>query len=101
MAQSALFGQPPATENDFWIVKGILFNEGMVDADPAKGLPMAQAPRPNHENRSVSIVAGLTLSIFFVVSITATRIIARKALSSASLGWDDTLIVIAAVCVLR
>ncbi|KAL8831195.1 MAG: hypothetical protein Q9191_001007 [Dirinaria sp. TL-2023a] len=98
MVQSALFGQPPATQNDFWIVKGILFQEGVVDADPAKGLPALQAvPRPNHENKSGSIVVGLALSIFFVVFITATRIIARKTMSSASLGWDDTLIVVAAV----
>ena len=95
MPQSALYGQPPATENDFWIVKGLLYNMGS-DADPANGIPEAQVPRLNHDNRSGSIVAGAALAIFFIVTITAARVIARKTMSSASLGWDDTLIVVAA-----
>lgn len=100
MPQSALFGQPPATENDYWIVKALLYSMGS-DADPANGIPKAQVPRSNFDNRSGPIVAGAALAIFFVVTITAARVIARKTMNSTSLGWDDTLIVVAAVRLLN
>lgn len=100
MSQSALYGRPPATDNDFWIVKAMLFQMGLVDADPTKGLPLKQFPPPNDESKAGSIIAGVTISIFLVLSITTTRIVARKLISTSSLGWDDALIVVAAVRVI-
>ncbi|KAL8999157.1 MAG: hypothetical protein Q9169_001936 [Polycauliona sp. 2 TL-2023] len=97
MSQSALYGQPPATDDDFWIVKGMLFQIGLVDADPSKGLPLKQFPPPSNENKAGSIIAGVTVSIFFVLSITTTRLVARKLIRTSSLGWDDVLIVPAAL----
>ena len=97
MAHSALYGRPPATQDDFWIAKGLLFQIGLVDADPSKGLPLKQFPPVDTEKHTGSIVAGVIVSIFLIVSITSTRLIARKMVRSSSLGWDDLLIVIAAV----
>ena len=101
MAQSALFGRPPVTEDDYWIVKGLLFRMGHSDMDPAKGLPLPQIPTPPHDNRSGSIVAGIAISIFVIVIITATRVLSRKMMRTSSLGWDDLLIVVAAVCLIQ
>ncbi|KAI4107846.1 MAG: hypothetical protein LQ339_002456 [Xanthoria mediterranea] len=100
MSRSALYGRPPATDNDFWIVKAMLFQMGLVNADPTKGLPLKQFPPPNDESKAGSIIAGVTISIFLVLSITTTRIIARKLISTSSLGWDDALIVVAALAVI-
>ncbi|KAL8967285.1 MAG: hypothetical protein Q9183_002994 [Haloplaca sp. 2 TL-2023] len=100
MSQSALYGRPPATDDDFWIVKAMLFQMGLVDADPSKGLPLKQFPPPTNESKTGTIIAGVTISIFLVLSITTTRLVARKLISTSSLGWDDALIVPAALAVI-
>ena len=96
-AQSAPYGRPPNTDNDYWIVKALLFEQGIADADPAKGLPFEHFPLLSDENRSGSIIAAVTISIFLIVAITATRLVARKTIRTSSLGWDDALISVAAV----
>ncbi|KAL8847724.1 MAG: hypothetical protein Q9221_007244 [Calogaya cf. arnoldii] len=96
-AQSALYGRPPNTDNDYWIVKALLFEQGIADADPAKGLPFEHFPLLSDENRSGSIIAAVTISIFLIVAITATRLVARKTIRTSSLGWDDALISVAAL----
>ncbi|KAL8863039.1 MAG: hypothetical protein Q9178_000412 [Gyalolechia marmorata] len=95
--QSALYGRPPVTDNDYWIVKALLFAMGLVDADPVNGLPFEQFPPLSDESRSGSIIAGVTISIFLIVSVTATRLVARKTIRTSSLGWDDALITAATV----
>lgn len=97
MPQSALYGQPPATDDDYWIVKALLDTMGKFEANPADGLGMPQLPSPPPDNRSGAMIAGLVISIFLIVTITGARVIARKMMSTSSLGWDDVLIVIAAV----
>lgn len=96
-AQSALYGRPPITDNDYWIVKALLFEMKIADADPVQGLPFEHFPPLSDENRSGSIIAAVTISIFFIVAITATRLVARKTIRTSSLGWDDALISVAAV----
>ncbi|KAL8879424.1 MAG: hypothetical protein Q9198_002957 [Flavoplaca austrocitrina] len=93
---SALYGRPPITDNDYWIVKAILFHNGLADADPVDGLPFEPFPPVSDETRSGSIIAAVTMSIFVIVSITATRLVARKTIRTSSLGWDDALISAAA-----
>ncbi len=96
--QSALYGRPPVTDNDYWIVKALLFDMGLVDADPVKGLPFKDLPPVSDESRAGSIIAGVTISIFLIVSVTATRLVARKTIKTSALGWDDALITAATVC---
>ena len=95
--ESALYGRSPITDNDYWIVKAILFHSGLADADPVDGLPFEPFPPVSDETRSGSIIAAVTISIFVIVSITATRLVARKTIRTSSLGWDDALISAAAV----
>lgn len=95
--ESALYGRPPNTDDDYWIVKAILFHNGLADADPVDGLPFEPFPPFSDETRSGSIIAAVTISIFVIVSITATRLVARKTIKTSSLGWDDALISAAAV----
>ncbi|KAI4274582.1 MAG: hypothetical protein L6R38_006053 [Xanthoria sp. 2 TBL-2021] len=96
-AQSALYGRPPNTDNDYWIVKALLFEMKIADADPVQGLPFEHFPPLSDENRSGSIIAAVTISIFFIVAVTATRLVARKTIRTSSLGWDDALISVAAL----
>ncbi|KAL8770042.1 MAG: hypothetical protein Q9209_004080 [Squamulea sp. 1 TL-2023] len=96
-ARSALYGKPPVTDNDYWVVKAILFQMGLADADPVQGLPLEYSPPSSNKNHSGSIIAGVTVSIFLIVSITVTRLVAKKTIRTSSLGWDDALISIAAL----
>ncbi|KAL8994431.1 MAG: hypothetical protein Q9169_005601 [Polycauliona sp. 2 TL-2023] len=95
--QSALYGRPPNTDDDYWMVKAILFYAGLTDADPVNGLPIEQFPAYSDENRSGSIIAGISISIVLIVSITITRLVARKTIRTSSLGWDDAFISAAAL----
>ena len=95
--ESALYGRPPNTDNDYWIVKAILFLTSHDDIGPVGGLQYERIPPFNGETRSGSIIAAVTISIFVIVSVTATRLIARKTIRTSSLGWDDVVISAAAV----
>ncbi|KAL9040874.1 MAG: hypothetical protein Q9180_001642 [Flavoplaca navasiana] len=74
-----------------------MFHLGLADADPVDGLPFEPFPPFSRETRSGSIIAATTICIFLIVSITATRLVARKTIKTSSLGWDDALISAAAL----
>ena len=99
MGDSALVGQPPANDRDYWIVKGLYATIGKPDADASKGivLPPPRPPHPSHHTKGPSVIAGLAVCIFVCIAITAGRVLARYLLQTSRLGWDDFFIVIAAV----
>ena len=98
MSGSALVGQPPANQDDFYIVRGLLFQSGLLNKfDPKQGLPTKPPPVVRHDTRGPSITVGLSVAIALTVVITATRVIAKYVMRFSSLGWDDFLIVIATV----
>lgn len=99
MHESALIGQPPANQIDYDIVKGLYAVLGIPEADPSKGiaLPPPRPAEPSYENKGANVIGGLAVCIFVCLSITAGRVLARRLLRTSRLGWDDALIVVAAL----
>jgi len=98
MAISALIGNPPATQNDLDIVKGIHAQAGMTLADPSKGVALSPAPSiiPSYANKGPAIIVGLIIAMIFIITITGGRILARYKYKAPTLGRDDALIVVGA-----
>lgn len=102
MAGSALIGQPPNTEQDYYIVKGMLRLSGLFTADPAEGIALASA-RPldaRFETRGPLRITIASVLIAYVIFLTGTRLLARAFSRSLRWGWDDWIMIPAAVSVL-
>lgn len=100
---SALIGQPPNTEEDYWIVLGILRRAGLEGRDPAKG---AQIPPPRplndqYTSRGPRIIAGSSVCIILIILITGTRVLIRALYRGLRWGWDDWMIILASVSLVR
>lgn len=100
MPNSAFYGQPPANERDLMIVKGMIAING-GHRDPRKGIPLGPPPHPRlTDSHAGRIVASCVIAMVFVIVITGTRVIAKFRSKRSRLGWDDWLIVLAAVSLL-
>ncbi|KAJ0154183.1 hypothetical protein CTA2_13037 [Colletotrichum tanaceti] len=100
---SAFVGQPPATQHDYYVVKGLLRMAGMPKADPMMGYFLAAKPPPGYvrETRLPGVLAGLIVVLFAIVVPTAARIGLRlRRGSSMQFGWDDWAISLAALLAL-
>ncbi|KKY13323.1 putative integral membrane protein [Diplodia seriata] len=74
---SALIGSPPATENDFWIVKGMLravHLDGKLDAEKGYSLLPKRPDDYQYEEKRAAIIAGMSVCIFVMVSVTVARL---------------------------
>ena len=99
MSGSALYGQPPNTEEDLWIVKGLLRTAGL-DTDPRLGVPV-DPPRPanyHFQTRGPQLVISMSCMISLVILITGIRLALRKFVAPLRFGLDDWMIIPAAVC---
>lgn len=103
MAESALVAHPPANDRDLAIVKGMLARLPQLAGkwSPEKGSPPSPLWPPPAERNSDStagnIIASSVFVIFFVSLVTGTRIVARWSGKNKRIGWDDYLIMVAAV----
>ncbi|KAK7439215.1 hypothetical protein Landi51_11192 [Colletotrichum acutatum] len=100
---SAFVGQPPATQNDYFIVKGLFHMAGMTTANPMTGYSLVakQPPDDPHETKLPGVLAGLIFVILAVVAPTVARIWLRLRRGSViQFGWDDWTIIIAALLAL-
>lgn len=100
MTVSAHFGEPPATQDDYWVVKGMM-QSAHLTLDPAKGMK-ALPPRPppdqyHFESLGPTIIARCSVAIFFMVLITGMRLGLRLFKKELRFGADDWLIIPAAV----
>lgn len=102
MATSALIGQPAATQEDYWICKGLLQAFGMSKADPWNGVPIPPARPPpdvyRAESREGSNIAAYAVSLAIMTIITLTRLYLRAFSSRMRWGLDDYLMIVAFVC---
>lgn len=105
MAGSAVVGQPPANSNDHAIVVAIARLAGIPDGtlDPSKGVPMPLM-RPASDHYPVSYpthapqtVAAMSVAIFLLSLITGLRLRLRFFRKDLRWGWDDVVIIPAAV----
>ena len=89
---SALVGQPPNTERDYYIVRGFLRSAGLFHVDPALGyIRAAQPPSPDYTyaSRQPGIIVGLIIIIVAITTATVTRLVLRASMSQMRFGADD------------
>ena len=96
---SALLGQPPANESDRRIVRALIVAAGLLGIqNPEDGyLATNGGPTPRGQSQAGKFLALAGVSIFFITTVTGTRILLRHFNGKSRFGWDDALIVIAAV----
>ncbi|GJC91240.1 integral membrane protein [Colletotrichum higginsianum] len=103
IGSSAFVGQPPATQHDYYVVKGLLRMVGMAEANPMTGYFLAAKPPPGyvHETRLPGVLTGLIFVLLAILVPTAARIGLRlRRGSSMQFGWDDWAISVAALLAL-
>ena len=101
MVNSALIGQPPLTDSDYWILKGNRLLSGKSNLDPSKGLKILPLrPPPDQyrfETRGPVITAVSAVIFVIMVSVTVARFMLRKFMKELKFGLDDWLMVPALV----
>lgn len=101
MVRSALVGQPPLTDDDFWIVKGNLLLTGLTKLDPHKGLkipPFRPPPDQYHfQTRQPAIIAVSSVLIVVMLVVTVARLMLRKLKKDMKFGLDDWFMIPALV----
>ncbi|KAL8880640.1 MAG: hypothetical protein Q9192_007976 [Flavoplaca navasiana] len=97
MVSSALIGQPPLTDSDYWIVKGNQLLSGKSNLDPSKGLkiPPLRPPPDQYrlETRGPAITAVSAVIFVIMISVTMARFMLRKFMKELKFGLDDWLMV--------
>ena len=105
MPNSALIGQPPKTNDDYAIIVSLAHLSGIPDGffDPSKGFPMPLL-RPTSDHYPVSYpsharetIAAISVAIFLLSLITGLRLGLRFFRRDLHWGWDDIVIIPAAV----
>jgi len=98
---SALIGEPPVTEEDYWVAKALLVAIGKSTADPSLGAACS-TPKPppqlyKFETKAPSIITSVSICAFIMILVTALRLYVRHRNDRLRLGLDDLLIIPALV----
>lgn len=93
---SAFIGQPPNTDRDWYIVRGLLRSVGLGDVDPALGYVLAAKSTGNTKSKRPSVIAGLIVSLVVISSVTLARLGLRLSVSTMRFGLDDWAAIAAA-----
>ena len=101
-APSALFGHPAADVNDWYIIRGLARLTGIPDGaiDPANWFPFDLHPppgNPSYTSRGPSIIGSAAAAISLVLTITTVRLSLRYFRHDLRFGWDDFVIIPAAL----
>ena len=99
-APSALFGHPAANVNDWYIIKALERQSGLPDgvANPAMGIPFeAPSTLVPYNSRGPSIAGTAAMVIFITLAVTTTRLCLRFFRKDLRVGYDDMVIIPAAL----
>lgn len=104
---SAFVGQPPATEDDYWMVRWIIMSAngyGRVsplrpDMDPALGVPGLPKAPPGYvfETRQPGVIIATSVLTVLMFLMTAVRLGLRWCRKDLAWGLDDWLVIPGAV----
>lgn len=101
---SALFGQPPNNQDDWFIVRALAREAGIPDDmfDPSHGIPLLiqRPPNSHYVSKGPSIIASTTVAMALVVLITGVRLGLRYFRKDLKVGYDDYIILPAALTAL-
>ncbi|KAF2087649.1 hypothetical protein K490DRAFT_73584 [Saccharata proteae CBS 121410] len=95
MTRSAHVGQPPNTDDDYWIVKGMYRDFGDDEADPSIGYALVPS-RPAshiHEDKQAGIILAMTIVMSIMVFITGLRLGLRVSRPCLRFGEDDWVLI--------
>ena len=97
MGHSAYLSTPPANDLDRKIVKGMYLSFGMVPNGTMLAEGVIIPPfRPNNyhfETRAPGIIAGLSVCIAIIITVTLTRLYLRFFVRSLRFGPDDYIMI--------
>ena len=98
MSGSALVGDPPANQNDFFIVRGFYRGFDLPLANYSEGIPLLKAPpgAPHGQNLGPRIIASYSVLLFLLVTITSARLALRYFKKTLKWGPDDYAIILGA-----
>lgn len=98
-ATSSLVGEPPNTQDDYWIVRGMLRGAGLDNADPQNGYTVAPelSVLDLDASKTASILAGMSISAGIMALASCTRLGARLFRVGLRWGADDWMLIPATV----
>ena len=95
MTGSAYFGEPPSTQNDWYVIRGYGRLLDIPDDmyDPSKGLPFPfERPQGIHyKSRGPGMIAGLAVAMAMVILLTGTRLWLRIFRRDLKVGLEYVL----------
>lgn len=98
---SALFGQPPNNQDDWFIIRGFARSLGIPDEvlNPSHGFPspLQRPPNSPYVSRGPSMIASMAVAMALVILITGARLGLRYFRRDLKVGYDDFVIVPAAL----
>lgn len=96
---SALLGEPPNNERDYYIIRGLDRLYGSGKGDPSKGSAIFPSAPPGYvpEAKATPIVIGLVIIMFTILITTVPRVALRASNPAMTFGIDDWAIIAAAV----
>lgn len=99
MSHSAFLGQPPATRDDFYIIKGMYRAAYAFNKDPSKGYLFVPRKPADYEynDKQASIIVGMAVAIFIMLSTTVLRLVLRQFKTGVRWGTDDWILIPGAV----
>jgi hypothetical protein len=98
-AGSALIGDPPNNQNDFYIVRGWYRSIGVYTANASAGYGYA-ATKPEgaaNESKQLMIIFCMVVVILAIIVPTVARVAVRLRGNQTKFGSDDWAIIVAAV----
>ncbi|KAK7724016.1 hypothetical protein SLS64_000350 [Diaporthe eres] len=95
---SAILGNPPNNQDDFFIVRGIFRSVGLFSANASRGwITVPKEPAGYvYETKQPGIIAGMVIVILLISVVTATRLALRYYSTKMVFGSDDWVILAAA-----
>jgi hypothetical protein len=99
MSHSAFLRQPPANQNDFYIIKGMYRAAYAFDKDASKGYLFVPKKPENYEynDKQASIIVGMVMAIVIMLFTTALRLALRQFRTGVRWGADDWVLIPGAV----
>ena len=98
MSGSALVGEPPANQNDYYIIKGFYRGYNLPVMNYSEGIPLLVAPpgASHGQNRGPGIIGSYSVLIFLLMAITSARLALRYFKKTLKWGPDDYAIILGA-----